>query len=138
VLSGVTASLLDKGTFVMMEAESNSGVPKTQSVCVGPDMYINNVHSVSDFSVEKNTIDSIKNTLQGSVGGPIAVENAVTDTTVTIHVLVKNISHEPAFGWEGREILRHLEIQHEVALFVRSSRRLSLKSVICADHRTTN
>ena len=72
--------------------------------------YSKDSHSIAGFSLEQETIDSIENTLQSGVSGPVAVEDTVTDASMSVNVGVEDISHETALGREGRKVVGHLEV----------------------------
>lgn len=82
--------------------------------------YLEDLHSIVSFSLEQKTVNSIKNTLERGVGGPVTVKDAVTDTTMAIDVGVIEAGDKTAFGREGGEVVRHLKVEHKVAVLIRS------------------
>lgn len=125
MLSGVATSFFGKGNLVMMEAEGHSRVPRTTvSKSYAPKTVLKDLHSVASFCLQEKTVNSVKDTFEGGIGGPVAVEDAVADTAMAVDVGMEEWSHKAALGREGREIFRHLKVQQESAAFVWSIGRL--------------
>ena len=130
MLSGVTAGFLRKSNFVVVEAEGDGGVPVIKtSATVGNQELLKDLHSIANFSLEQETVNSIKNTLQSGVGGPVTVKDAVADASMSVDIRVEETSNETAFGRESGEIVGHLEVEHEVAVLVGSFGRLDSRSL---------
>lgn len=126
MLPGVATSFFGKSNLVMVETESYSGVTVvTVSNCRPLDFVSKNLHSVASLSLQKETVDSVKDTLESSVGGPVAIKDTVADAAMAIDVGVEERGNETTFGWEGREVLGHLEVHQESTVLVWSLRRLS-------------
>lgn len=126
MLPGVATSFFGKSNLVMVETESYSGVTVvTVSNCRPLDFVSKNLHSVASLSLQKETVDSVKDTLESSVGGPVAIKDTVADAAMAIDVGVEERGNETTFGWESREVLGHLEVHQESTVLVWSLRRLS-------------
>lgn len=87
VLSGVATSFFRKGKFIMVEAEGDGGVPVEHiSECQSPKIMPRNLHSITSFGMEQQVVDSVKDTLESSVGSPVTVEDTVADAAVAVDV----------------------------------------------------